>query len=178
MILCGEHGIQWKRGLACYSCADFLPSLWTATDGRSLRSDSVEFPVQFFNPSTFDVSTLFILLATFLLVIGSLIYLSYCYNRYKKYMEFLEEMQTLDLNPEEEGAFAWMVKRYQMNEPVDILASLRAFDEMACQEIRRVLGSAGSIQSKSDFIDTVYQIRSRTYRPEQVKTAMNKKKKK
>jgi len=90
----------------------------------------------------------------------------YRFQRWKKYKTFETEMKTLDLDPESEGTFAYMVKRYSMEEPVNILYSPRIFDEMASQEITRVLASNASIQSKCKFIDLVYSIRTRTYHPE------------
>ena len=59
-----------------------------------------------------------------------------------------------------------MVKRYQMKEPVKVLQSARVFDEMASDEIVRVLCSARSAASKESFIDTVYDIRNRTFHPD------------
>ena len=59
-----------------------------------------------------------------------------------------------------------MVKRYAMEEPVTILYSERLFDEMAADEIQRVIASPASAQAKEQFIDTIYKIRVRTYHPD------------
>ncbi|MEW6238316.1 MAG: hypothetical protein AB1656_23270 [Candidatus Omnitrophota bacterium] len=90
----------------------------------------------------------------------------YRFKRWKKYKTFESEMKTLDLDPESEGTFAYMVKRYSMEEPVNILYSPRIFDEMASLEITRVLASNASLQSKCRFIDLVYSIRTKTYHPD------------
>ncbi len=121
---------------------------------------------QFFDPSSIDPNVALSFLGLLTLFILSLVYLTYRYQRWKRYQEFLEEMKTLDLDPESEGTFAWMVKRYQLEEPVNILYSARTFDEMATSEMFRILASAGSMQSKQQFIDTVYTIRTKTYHPD------------
>jgi hypothetical protein len=99
-----------------------------------------------------------ILVVVLSVVVGTLFY-----QRWKRYNEFIGELKTLDLNPEEEGTLASMVKRYQMDEPVNILFSPRLFDEMASHEILRVLGSSATTKTKQKFIDQVYAIRTRTY---------------
>lgn len=101
-----------------------------------------------------------------LLLIGGILVITFWYHRWKKYNNFIAEMKALDLNPEEEGTLAAMVKRHSMSEPVNILFSARLFDEMASDEILRVLGSPASAVSKQKFIDQVYNIRTRTYHPE------------
>ena len=88
------------------------------------------------------------------------------YQRWKKYNDFVEEMKALDLDPDEEGTLAAMVKRIQMDEPVNILFSARLFDEMAASEIMRVLGSPAPAKVKEKFIEQVYNIRTRTYHPD------------
>ena len=106
------------------------------------------------------------ILVGFMMVVLAVSYGIIRYNRWKRYKEFATEMKALDLDPNTEGTLAGMVKRYSMDEPVNILFSARLFDEMATAEILRVLSSAGSQQSKQEFIDTVYNIRNRTYHPE------------
>jgi hypothetical protein len=63
------------------------------------------------------------------------------------------------------------VKQYAMQEPVQILLSLRMFDELACQEISRVLGSSGSTTAKNRFVQMIYDIRKKTYFPDWDKKA-------
>ncbi|RJP33655.1 MAG: hypothetical protein C4527_04140 [Candidatus Omnitrophota bacterium] len=120
--------------------------------------------VRFFDPSSFDPVIAIYFLGFLSLLISLLVFLTFKYQRWKKYQLFLEEMKTLDLDPEAEGTFAWMVKRHQMDEPVNIFCSPRIFDEMASTEMLRILASAGSIQSKQNFIDMIYSIRNKTYR--------------
>jgi len=112
-------------------------------------------------------SELFIkLLISLMGIVLLIMFLTYQYQRWRRYRDFVVEMKALDLDPGEEGTFAGMVKRYSMDEPVRILFSPRLFDEMATTEIFRVLGSAGSQEAKEEFINSVYDIRKRTYHPE------------
>lgn len=110
------------------------------------------------------------ILISFMVIMVSFValiaYGTYRYQRWKRYMEFEEEMKTLDLGTDSEGTLAGMVKRFNMDEPVNILFSVRLFDEMAVSEIMRVLASPGSTQAKQSFIDAVYKIRIKTYHPE------------
>ena len=106
------------------------------------------------------------LLVVIMVVVALILYGAYRYQRWKRYKEFVTEMKALDLDPNTEGAFAGMVRRYAMAEPVSILFSARLFDEMATAEILRVLGSAGSQKSKEEFVNTVYNIRNHTYHSE------------
>ncbi len=111
-------------------------------------------------------------IATILSVLFGIIFLillgTYRYQKWKKYKTFEEEMKALDLHPDEEGTFAWMVKRYSMDEPVNIIFSARLFDEMATNEIQNVLSSNAPLSAKSRFINTVYDIRMKTYHPDWV----------
>lgn len=96
-------------------------------------------------------------------IIGLIMYMTYRYQRYKKFVEFREEMATLELASDEETVLSDMVKRFSMQEPVQILLSKRVFDELAAQEINRILGSPGSVKAKEAFINLVYEIRKKTY---------------
>lgn len=125
---------------------DKLPVLWKANNVDSMFLLGI---------------LLGILTIVLVLVIGTIFY-----QRWKRYNEFIVEMKTLDLDPDEEGTLAAMVKRFQMDEPVNILFSPRLFDEMASHEIMRVLGSSASADAKQKFIDQVYTIRTRTYHPD------------
>jgi hypothetical protein len=124
--------------------------------------------ITFFKNREIDPSLilkLFLLLGCVILSISIGVYR---YNRWKKYKEFETEMKSLELDPEAEGTLANMVKRYSMNEPVNVLFSSRLFDEMAAIEIQRVLASSASAKLKANFIDTVYNIRVKTYNPDWV----------
>lgn len=99
-------------------------------------------------------------------LIGLVIYASYRYKRYKSMQEFSDEMHQVGLSTEEESTLTDLVKHYAMQEPVQILLSLRMFDEMACQEISRVLGSSGSTTAKDRFVQMIYDIRKKTYFPD------------
>lgn len=113
-----------------------------------------------------DPQLLIGIMVSLAVLIGLLIYGTYRYQRWKRYMEFEEEMKTLDLDSDSEGTLAGMVKRFNMDEPVNILFSVRLFDEMAANEIMRVLASPGSTQAKQSFIDSIYKIRTKTYHPD------------
>lgn len=88
------------------------------------------------------------------------------YNRWKKYKEFENEMKSLELEPDAEETLATMVKRYSINEPVNVLFSSRLFDEMASNEIKRILASPASAEFKEEYINRLYQIRMKTYHPD------------
>lgn len=96
-----------------------------------------------------------------LLICISIIY--YFFQRYKKIEEFKQELQSLGLGEEGESTLVDMVKRYAMQEPLDILMSVKTFDYMAIQEIERILASAGSSKAKQRFINLIYEIRLKTY---------------
>ena len=101
-----------------------------------------------------------------LLVLIFIVY--YFFQRYKKIEEFKQELQSLDLGEEGESTLVDMVKRYAMQEPLDILMSVKTFDQMAIQEIERVLASAGSSKAKQKFINLIYEIRLKAYYAELV----------
>lgn len=119
--------------------------------------------VNWFKSSNVNSSLLISILVGMALLIFTLVYSIHRYNKWKKFKLFEDEMKSLDLNPDDESAFSGMVKRFELEEPVNILMSARLFDEMATKEIEKVLGSAGSKSAKEKFIETVYRIRTRTY---------------
>lgn len=123
-------------------------------------------PFEAYKSSSIDSTYLVWSLAILALTILLIMYATYRYRRWKKFKEFETEMKALDLESEQEGTLAEMVKRYSMDEPVNILFSARLFDEMASVEIKRVLGSPASAKQKQDFIDKVYNIRIKTYHPD------------
>lgn len=121
---------------------------------------------EFLTTTTIDPQTLLLFLGGLITIILLIVFAVYKFNKWKKYKVFEDEMRSLDLDPEQEGTFADMVRRYSMDEPVNIIYSPRLFDEMATQEMMRVLGSPGSSKAKREFIDTVYKIRVKTYNPD------------
>ena len=144
---------------------DFISGDWFMSFRPVLWAQSNPLPVNFFNPKSYDSTTLTICLAVLLGMILLVMIVALRYKRWRQFNMFLEEMRSLDLDPSSEGTFAWMVKRYRMNEPVKVLRSRQVFDEMATGEIFRVLCSAGTMQAKENFIDTIYDIRKRTFNP-------------
>lgn len=119
--------------------------------------------------TTVDPVTLIYILLGIAILVSAVIAFIYFYQNRMRYKVFENEMKSLDLDTESEGTLAAMVKRYAMDEPVQILFSPRLFDEMATSEIVRVLASPGSAKAKQNFIDTVYTIRTKTYFPERCK---------
>ena len=85
------------------------------------------------------------------------------YQKWRRYQLFITELKTLDLDPKQEGTFADLVKRYNMDQPVNILYSKRLYDELASTEMIRILSSPGSVTAKAAYIDSLYEIRDRTY---------------
>ncbi len=118
-----------------------------------------------FESSQIDPTILLWFAVGLAILIFILVYGTYRYQRWREYRRFADEMKTLDLDPSEENTLGAMVKRYAMREPVQILYSQRMFDELACKEMQRILASAGSADIKEQFIDTLYEIRTKTYNP-------------
>lgn len=88
------------------------------------------------------------------------------YRKFKKIQEFKDELTQLELDQDQENAMVELIKRYAMNEPVEILMSVRLFDEMAAKEINRILASSGSSSAKQNFVNMVYDIRKKTFYPD------------
>jgi hypothetical protein len=87
----------------------------------------------------------------------------YIYQRRKIYRQFIDQLKILGLDPKEEVTLKYMVKRYPYKKALQVLDSTRVFDDMASQEMIRIIRSEGSIESKEDFVDTVYKIRTNTH---------------
>lgn len=98
-----------------------------------------------------------------IVLIVAIVFIHKRYQRYIKERQFKEEMQTLEMEPNESDTLFNLVRRYALNEPVDILYSQRLFDELAVKEISRVLGSPLSKENKSKFVTLIYNIRQKTY---------------
>lgn len=122
----------------------------------------------FFTPLTIRHTTLVIVLGGLMTFAFLLIAVGVKYNRWRKFNRFLDAMQSLNLEPSSKGTFAWMVKRNRLKEPLGVLRSRQIFDEMATGEIFRVLCSAGTVEAKEGFIDTVYDIRNTTFHPDRM----------
>ncbi|MFB3789334.1 MAG: hypothetical protein ACE15F_23490 [bacterium] len=137
-----------------------------AKEGQPYRPGEGPVMPKFLTPTDIDPKVLLWLLGTLTVTIAVIVYVTYRYNRWVKYKEFESEMKALDLDTGSEGALAEMVRRHNLNEPVNILFSASMFDEMAAEEIRRILGSTASAQQKQERIDTLYNIRTKTYHPD------------
>lgn len=125
----------------------------------------------FFVASSADPTIVFTILGGILVALAISTYGVYRYQKWRRFKVFENEMQQLGLNPNQEGTFGDLVRRYKMNDPIQILYSLRMFDEIASREMERVLGSPGSMKAKNEFIQTLYEIRERTYlsKPDEIK---------
>jgi len=122
----------------------------------------------FFAPFATQYSTLILLLGSLMTFALVSISIGIKFNRWRKFNLFLEAMRAIDLDSTSQMIFAWMVKRNRLKEPSGVLRSRRIFDEMASGEIFRVLCSAGTLEAKEGFIDTVYNIRNKTFHPDRM----------
>ncbi|MFH1739903.1 MAG: hypothetical protein ABIH23_12905 [bacterium] len=113
-----------------------------------------------------DPQILFGILGTVAVLVAILIYASYRYKRWKKHQRFIEELNQLSLEENEGMTLIGLVKRYAMDEPVEVLYSLRVFDDLAEKEMCRILGLQGSQETKQKYIDLLYKIRQKTYFPD------------
>ncbi len=135
-------------------------------EGNPYRTGEGFVMPKFLTPTEIDPEVLFWLIGSLTVIIAVIVFMSYRYNRWVKYKEFESEMKALDLDTGSEGTLAEMVRRHSLNEPVNVLFSASLFDEMASQEIRRILGGSAPAQQKQEQIDTLYHIRTKTYHPE------------
>ncbi len=133
-------------------------SIFVQQDGNQLFSNG-----GLWSNDSVDPSILFGILGAILVSLALGTFLVYRYQRWRRFKAFEDELQQLGLDPNQEGTFGDLVKRYKMNDPVEILFSLRMFDEIAAREMDRILGSPGSKSAKEEFIDTLYEIREKTY---------------
>ncbi len=102
-------------------------------------------------------------LAAVTFLVAVVTFASYRFRRWQKQRRFIEELDQIALEENEGNALINLVKRYAMDEPVEILYSLRRFDELARREMARVLALPGSKESKQEYIDLLYSIRQKTY---------------
>jgi hypothetical protein len=96
-------------------------------------------------------------------LISLLVVASYHLRRWQRHRRFLQELNLFALEENEGSTLIDLVKRYATDEPVEVLYSLRMFDELAEKEMNRVLGLQGSRESKQQYIDLLYAIRQKTY---------------
>jgi hypothetical protein len=122
-----------------------------------------------FDPKSVSTPVLFTILLSLTVLVLLVVYLHHRYVRYKKERVFFEEMDMLELESTESSTLTDIVKRYSLNEPVQILYSLRLFDEMAEKEMERVLSKPLPINLKTQYVDVLYNIRQKTYFPEGVR---------
>lgn len=129
-----------------------------------------QFGVNFLSTTSVAPEYILLILGVLVAFVAVFTFATYQYHKWKRYQQFVGEMKTLNLEPEEEGTLADMVKRYSMDEPVKILYSQRLYDEMASDEMIRILSSQGSADLKSDYIDSLYEIRHKTYSSDLIQT--------
>jgi len=128
--------------------------------------DRDSFAKAYTNPQSVSPELLITALLIFIAVVLVTLFLYRKYMNYKKTKLFLEELEVLELGRVESNTLTTLVKRYALNEPVEILYSLRLFDELAEKEMARVLSSPLSSDSKTQYVDLLYRIRVKTYFPE------------
>lgn len=119
--------------------------------------------VSFFQPSEIPLTTFVTAIAICLIIAGLIYYFYKSYDRMRKEKNLRDEMDMLDFGNEESSTLFDMVKRHTLNEPVEVLYSLKLFDELAQEEIARVLSSAMSSDSKGKYVEMIYNIRRKTY---------------
>jgi len=119
--------------------------------------------INWIKPTDVPVDLLFGLLLGMTLIVLAILYIHRRYAYFKKVQILQEEMELLQLENNESQTLESLVKRYTLNEPVEILYSLRLFDELALKEMGRILGSPLSQDSKKKYIDLLYMIRQKTY---------------
>lgn len=136
--------------------------------GTPLREHlfSGEGKVRFFDPTTIDPALALYALLLVASVISLLALVQYRYQRWKRFKALEDEMKAIGLDAEQENALSRVVLNYKMERPVDVVKSVRLFDELASEEMARVLGSPGSATAKRDYINTLYEIRTRTFHPD------------
>ncbi len=116
--------------------------------------------------TTGDPTLVFGILGGIAVFIVAVVFVSYRYKRWKKHQRFVAELSQLALEDKEGNTLIDLVKRYAMDEPVEVLYSLRVFDQLAEKEMCRVLGLQGSQEAKQQYIDLLYSIRQKTYFPD------------
>lgn len=120
-----------------------------------------------FSPENVPTPFLLAILAGIALIVGLIIFFHYRSIRLKKEYAFQEEMKILEMDDKESNALADIVRRYALNEPVEILYSLPLFDKMVEKEMERVLSTPLSSDVKKRYVDLLYLIRQKTYFPEE-----------
>lgn len=118
-----------------------------------------------------DPTLILAALAGAAVLVALLLLASHYYRRWQRHRRFLQELNELALEESEGLALIGLVKRYAMDEPVQVLYSLRAFDQLAEKEMKRVLSVQGSREGKQQYIDMLYTIRQKTYFPELAEAA-------
>lgn len=116
-----------------------------------------------FAPTEIPIQTLLVVVIALSSIILIIFMIYRRYIRFKKLQSFHEEMDLMQFENQESKTLDDIVKRYALNEPVEILYSLRLFDEMAEKEMERILSSSMPSKAKDKYIDLLYQIRHKTY---------------
>ncbi len=128
------------------------------------------FDVSFFQSNSANLETIIFLVLGCTLFCVAVFFIYKKYMRFKKEQELQEEMELRDFESVESSTVNDLVKRYKMNEPINIMYSLKLFDELAQKEMSRVLSSPLSSQSKTQYVDLLYRIRQKMYSPSEMST--------
>ncbi len=123
---------------------------------------------QWFTPTEIPIQSILVIVIVLSLIILIIFMVYRRYIRFKKLQSFHDEMDLMQFENNESKTLDDIVKRYALNEPVEILYSLRLFDEMAEKEMARILSSSMPSKGKNKYIDLLYQIRHKTYFSEEV----------
>lgn len=126
-------------------------------------AQTMENQVDFLVPRSIEPFNLLIAIGIVLGIIFLAILIIYAIRKKIHFQHFLRQMESLRLNEEERGTFAYMVKSYSPQKPVRVLHSPQVFDEMASHEMLRILAGDESQGTKEKFVDTVYKIRTVTH---------------
>ena len=129
-----------------------------------LVQESTKLPfVPWIKPGDRHLTTTLIMLGVLTVIILIILAINYQYLRWKRYSEFVSEIKSLKLDSESEGTLSKVVKRFPLEDPKEVLGSCELYDEMAKEEMMRILANPGSIQMKTESIDTLYKIRGKAY---------------
>lgn len=120
------------------------------------------FDIKWMTP-TGDPQLIVTVLMTIAAIVVALVIGAHYYRRWRKHRRFTDELNQFALEEDEGSTLVGLVKRYATDEPVEILYSLRAFDELAEKEMKRILGVQGSQEAKQRYIELLYTIRQKTY---------------
>ncbi len=114
------------------------------------------------------LATTLIMLGVLSVIILIILAINFQYLRWRRHSEFVSEIRSLKLDSDTESALSKVVKRFSLDDPKEVLASCELFDEMAVEEMKRILSTPGTVQSKTETIDALYKIRAKAYQSNRI----------